>query len=157
MGILGSIAGAILNVFRSITGRARALHEEIEDLRLEAEDLGREADELQLTGGDEGQIEEGTGFDSGSEEGGAEKPRGRDLVRKFVAATVYCSNKREVFYGLTFEDNYTDREQALLNAIEDETGDRCSEIRYNHGYSESGGFTDEDGPEYPTIEVGVER
>lgn len=154
---LAEISRAILNVFRTVTGRQRALYEEGDALRLEADELQEEADDLGLTEGIEGQIGESEDIDSGSEESGRIEPSERDYVRKFVAATVYCSNHREVYYGLTFEDNYTDREQDLLNAIEDETGGRCSEIRYNHGYSESGGFTNEDGPQYPTIDVGVER
>lgn len=125
--------------------RIEALEEEIERLKSQIE----ERDSLQ--------IERNRTEIDGIEETRPESPSETNYVRKFIAAILYCSNKKVTYYGITYEDNYNDREQELLNAIEHETSGRCSEIRYNHGYSESDGYSDDEGPEYPDIEVGVER
>lgn len=86
----------------------------------------------------------------------AEITEPREWIRKFVAGLVYCHGKKQSYYALTYEDNDTDREQELLDAIESETSDHCSSLRDYHGYSQDA--VEKEDPEhiYPDIEVGVE-
>jgi len=68
-------------------------------------------------------------------------PEGEEITtfefrRKFVSGLFYCGGKKVQFFGLTFEQNDTIREDELLGAIEDRVGSQCSDIRQNFGYSD---------------------
>lgn len=76
-------------------------------------------------------------------------------IRKYVSGLLYCNGQKVNYYALTFEGNNIDREQELLNEIESETSETCSQMRRNHGYSEEEGYSDSDTPQYPKIEVGT--
>lgn len=79
-----------------------------------------------------------------------------EFRQKFVSGLFYCGGRKRQFFGLTFEQNGTIRENELLDAIETDRGSDCSEIRDNFGYSDD--FVDRSevrvGAIWPDIEVG---
>lgn len=78
-----------------------------------------------------------------------------DARRKFVSGLFYCGGKKRQFFALTIEQNTTDRESELIEAMESAFGN-CSDMRANHGYSDDI-FTGSQIPDsqiYPNIEVG---
>ena len=78
-----------------------------------------------------------------------------NLVRKYVSGLFYCSNKKRQFFAATFERNDIDRESELLDRLDEEFSDRCSDIRDNYGYSQDEFFESETNLAiYPEIEVG---
>jgi hypothetical protein len=95
------------------------------------------------------------------ESSGLGVPEGEELEtfefrRKFVSGLFYCGGKKRQFFGLTFEQNGTIRENELLDAIERDTDRECSEIRDNFGYSDDEVDRSEvrTGAIWPDIEVG---
>lgn len=77
------------------------------------------------------------------------------LTRKFVSGLFYCGGQKVTYFALTFDEGDDDLEQELLNAMEEENSDFCSELRTNFGYSEEEGFPLDSSPQYPDIEVGT--
>jgi hypothetical protein len=79
------------------------------------------------------------------------------FIRKFVAGLVYCGGKKRQVFAITFEEDDTDREEELLDAIEQDLSRECSPIRENRGYSEEPGQSPGSGSAiWPEIEVGFE-
>jgi hypothetical protein len=60
-----------------------------------------------------------------------------EFTRKFVSGLFYCGGEKVQWFGLTFEQNDTDRSDALLDAIDEVSGNKCSDIRENFGYESS--------------------
>jgi len=90
--------------------------------------------------------------DDGSFQSGGELV---DFRRKFVSGLFYCSGRKRQFFALTFEANNRDREEELVQFLEDEIASDCSELRENHGYSDESGFDSETSvPRYPDIQGG---
>jgi len=76
--------------------------------------------------------------------------------RKYVSGIFYCQGGKMSHYALTFEDNDIDRSQYLINELEEEFSDRCSEMRDYFGYSEQDTQDiPNDNQIYPNVEVGT--
>jgi hypothetical protein len=74
--------------------------------------------------------------------------------RKMISSLHYCSGKKKVFTGITFElTKSPKRKKELLLAIEEEAESKCSDSKSNHGYSNK--LTDEFKEDfiYPEVDV----
>ena len=59
------------------------------------------------------------------------------IIRKFISGLFYCGSKEKLtLFAVIFERNDEDRELDLFDALEDEFGELCSEMREFFGYSE---------------------
>lgn len=84
-------------------------------------------------------------------------PRGQQsspLFRKYISGLFYCGGKKRQYYAITHEFSRTNREDELLDRLEEEFSSKCSEMRKNYGYSEDRVFEGTPRPIWPEIEVG---